>query len=437
MNRFLLLALTALPFVAYSAPTQAATVAPGGYITSATGQWNGGSGWPGDNFENGMIAGNYGVQWETFSTNVLSQATASYASGSIAGSCAGTARFGKVTMNSATQWPNTTFTRGGSAGGWTDKLTITSPGLTGQTGTLIFHVNASALLTAAGFSGASNITVAPYRNKALIPQSSQFNSAIALLGGIGFGTDRQAKRWSITSANNFVSSAVGGTILFTTSFVFGTQFELGVFGWAYGSSRSSSSVGGTSTGNIPNAQFQWAGISQVLHGSNPVSEWAISSLSGRNWTGPYAATVSGTLQFGDYVGNVDNEVVSVELRNSGGTVVETFPAVAVGADGSYSLQTASFGDYSVAIRGRTWVKKLGGPVTLASGQTATVNLNLQNGDADQSGEVDAADIDLVISKFGLTTGQPGFNPNADLDGSAEVDAADIDISIANFGAADE
>ncbi len=437
MNRFLLLALTTLPLTGYSAPSQSSTVAPGGYITSCTGQWNGGSGWPGDNFENGMIAGNYNVQWETFSTNVLSQATASYASGSIAGSCAGTARFGQATMNSATQWPNSTATRGGSAGGWTDKLTINAPGLTGQNGTLVFHVNASAFLAATGFSGGSNITVVPYRNKALIPQSSLFTSAIASLGGVGFGTDRQAKRWSINSTNNSVSTAVGGTILFTAGFVFGTQFELGVFGWAYGSSRSSSGVGGTSRGDIPNAQFQWAGISQVLHGANPVSEWAISSLSGRDWTGPYAATVSGILQFGDYVGNVDNEVVSVELRNSGGTVVETFPSVAVGPGGSYSLQTASFGDFSVAVRGRTWVKKLAGPVTLASGQTASVNLTLQNGDADQSGEVDAADIDLVISKFGLTTGQPGFNPNADLDGSAEVDAADIDISIANFGAADE
>ncbi len=51
------------------------------------------------------------------------------------------------------------------------------------------------------------------------------------------------------------------------------------------------------------------------------------------------------------------------------------------------------------------------------------------GDVDGSGEVDAADIDLVIAQFGATT--PGIPE--DVDGSGEVDAADIDIVIANFG----
>lgn len=49
------------------------------------------------------------------------------------------------------------------------------------------------------------------------------------------------------------------------------------------------------------------------------------------------------------------------------------------------------------------------------------------GDADMSGEVDAADIDYVISMFG------GADPEADIDGSLEVDAADIDQVIAAFG----
>jgi hypothetical protein len=340
-------------------------------------------------------------------------------------------------MSSATQWPNTTFTRGGSAGGWTDKLTIFAPGLAGQPGTLVFHVHASALLTASGFSGTSNLTVTPYLNKNTILQSSLFNSAIAALGGVGFGTDRQAKRWGISSTNPLISTSVGGTILFTANFTFGTEFELGVFGWAYGSSRSSSGVAGVSTGDIPNAQFQWAGISQVLHSGNAISGWSISSLSGRDWTGPYAATVSGALSFGDFLGNPDAETVAIELRNSGGAVVETFPAVPVGPGGSYSFQTGNFGEFSIAVRGRTWVRNLSSPATLVSGGNTTINLALQNGDADQSGEVDAADIDLVISKFGSTLGDPGFNINADLDGSTEVDAADIDVAIANFGAADE
>lgn len=49
------------------------------------------------------------------------------------------------------------------------------------------------------------------------------------------------------------------------------------------------------------------------------------------------------------------------------------------------------------------------------------------GDADRSGEVDAVDIDYVISQFG------SGDPDADIDGSLEVDAVDIDLVIAAFG----
>jgi len=55
------------------------------------------------------------------------------------------------------------------------------------------------------------------------------------------------------------------------------------------------------------------------------------------------------------------------------------------------------------------------------------------GDADGSGEIDAADIDLEIAHFGTVSGGPGFEEQFDLDGSGEVDAADIDRVIENFG----
>ena len=57
---------------------------------------------------------------------------------------------------------------------------------------------------------------------------------------------------------------------------------------------------------------------------------------------------------------------------------------------------------------------------------------LTNGDVDNSGEVDAADIDAVIAAFGSTDVS-----NNDVDNSGEVDAADIDIVIENFGATDD
>ncbi|MBL8060763.1 MAG: hypothetical protein JNK63_08630 [Chthonomonas sp.] len=74
-------------------------------------------------------------------------------------------------------------------------------------------------------------------------------------------------------------------------------------------------------------------------------------------------------------------------------------------------------------------------LTGSSQNIGTVNMN--NGDADDSGEVDAADIDNVIANFGQVWPGGVGNPLADLDLSGEVDAADIDNVIANFGNFDD
>ncbi len=67
-------------------------------------------------------------------------------------------------------------------------------------------------------------------------------------------------------------------------------------------------------------------------------------------------------------------------------------------------------------------------INLTGSNLAVGNVVMQNGDVDNSGEVDAADIDEVIADFGDTS-----NNRSDVDVSGEVDAADIDIVIANFG----
>ena len=60
-------------------------------------------------------------------------------------------------------------------------------------------------------------------------------------------------------------------------------------------------------------------------------------------------------------------------------------------------------------------------------------VTMQNGDVDDSGEVDAADVDEAIANFGETWPGGYGNIDADVDVSGEVDAADLDIIIANFG----
>ncbi|MBL8061234.1 MAG: hypothetical protein JNK63_11045 [Chthonomonas sp.] len=71
-------------------------------------------------------------------------------------------------------------------------------------------------------------------------------------------------------------------------------------------------------------------------------------------------------------------------------------------------------------------------IVLNNGTMNVGTVNLTNGDVDNSGEVDAADIDQAIFEFGSTS-----DTTADADVNGEVDAADIDIVIANFGAEDD
>jgi hypothetical protein len=89
------------------------------------------------------------------------------------------------------------------------------------------------------------------------------------------------------------------------------------------------------------------------------------------------------------------------------------------------------GTYDIACRGSHWLRGKRASVVIGASGATGVNFTLFNGDADASGEVDAADIDAVIADFG------GNGMMTDLDGSTEVDAADIDIAIANFGRSDE
>ncbi len=143
-------------------------------------------------------------------------------------------------------------------------------------------------------------------------------------------------------------------------------------------------------------------------------------------------SVSGTLQLQDtgvFAGNrnIAYSVVQGTVTLSSGTVV----ASASSSSLNIPVPSSATGAATVVFDGSSFLRK-SAAVTLTDSPVALGTVSCQNGDVDQSGEVDAADIDAVIADFGSAA-----LANTDVDVSGEVDAADIDIVIANFGGVDQ
>ncbi|MCC6685799.1 MAG: hypothetical protein IT205_02280 [Fimbriimonadaceae bacterium] len=141
--------------------------------------------------------------------------------------------------------------------------------------------------------------------------------------------------------------------------------------------------------------------------------------------GPVDA-VCGRINLSGLAGTIHNTPLTVEVWN-GPTLVETINTT-LGAGSTFEFEPSeSSGNRTLIFQTRAGLRKAVN-VTLQPTPVTGVIVNMANGDVDLSGEVDAADIDLVIAAFG------GSSPMPDVDGTGEVDAADIDVVIANFGA---
>jgi len=146
--------------------------------------------------------------------------------------------------------------------------------------------------------------------------------------------------------------------------------------------------------------------------------------------------ITGTVNLGDWVGTYPS-TIPVTFLNAGGSPYPGGTVNAVVNPGTHAFTVDAPPSVTGSFRlrfnhGAHLLKTV--PSMASPAETnrfaATGTITLTNGDPDRTGEVDAADIDLVIAHFGQTGVSPA---NGDVDGSGEVDAADIDICIANFG----
>jgi hypothetical protein len=151
-----------------------------------------------------------------------------------------------------------------------------------------------------------------------------------------------------------------------------------------------------------------------------------------NGPAPANQTLSGNLILGDtaFSGastrNIAWSVMQGTTNLGSGTIVAGAPSTAMNL-----AVGAGTGAAQLVLDGSSFLKRVVS-INLTGSNQAIGNATMQNGDVDNSGEVDAADIDQVISAFG----NMGDNVE-DVDVSDEVDAADIDIVIANFGGMDD
>lgn len=160
----------------------------------------------------------------------------------------------------------------------------------------------------------------------------------------------------------------------------------------------------------------------------------------RGFTAP--ATIAGTVNLLEYIGDVGTQVVTIEVRNVGETIPQETLQAQLSSTGTFNVLTAmSPGDYDITIKGKHWLRKLQSDILLGTSGVQGLEFTLSNGDIDGDNSVTLLDYDIFSEYFDktssdsdwLTPGSNGFAPaDADLDGDNMVTLLDYDVFSNNY-----
>ena len=144
------------------------------------------------------------------------------------------------------------------------------------------------------------------------------------------------------------------------------------------------------------------------------------------------ADVNETLVLQGIAANAPAPLIHFALRDNSGKTILT-RNVFVGADGAFTLYGVPAGDYTVHIKGGTY---LAANVALHvdANNTPVLNGTLRAGDANNDNKIDIADFGVLVSAYNgdVTMAGSGYDVHADFNGDGVIDIADFGLLVSNY-----
>jgi hypothetical protein len=225
------------------------------------------------------------AQENGFAGNSSATASASVTSGSISNSASATMGLGFANLAAHNTGPNSTlFSSGMCNGGWKESFTVTSPSLNGQTGFMVFQIRCRGTIDVTGFAGSAGLFTSGYKDNVELGINAHFNRG----SSDAISTDRQRTQWALSSFGSADSRTFDGVVTMAVPVTFGQPFTLGVYASGRAGQRSSSGVGGLSSGTLSNGAVTWNGVASIITSAGaPVADASVLSGSGVNWLLPW------------------------------------------------------------------------------------------------------------------------------------------------------